>query len=317
MLDSLDSLIATAAVILGLSLIVQAIQQIIKQTLDLKSTYMRAQLLALFGKVAPVSRLRANLSPLGLLVKDAGASAERIVNELEAKVRGFGFPDLHLLEGLDAEKLKEILRTLPSASDADEAVRRSVQEALARVDEWFEIRKKAFQEHYERRMKYWAFGLSAVVVLAMNADIVGIMRDFTADRAMRNVVVAAVPSLTSTTDTQAVNRVAPQTDEERGKAIQEQVQVIQGLVADRAFQLMRWNTPTGDRLESFGDFWVAAADNWLGWLAMTMLVSLGAPFWYDALKAVMGIKDRLKGSSEAQAATVTPRGARSQVEIIG
>ena len=32
----------------------------------------------------------------------------------------------------------------------------------------------------------------------------------------------------------------------------------------------------------------------LGWLGMTLLVSLGAPFWYDILKTVMGIKDKLK-----------------------
>jgi len=37
--------------------------------------------------------------------------------------------------------------------------------------------------------------------------------------------------------------------------------------------------------------WIRAI---LGWLAMTLLVSLGAPFWYDFLKTVMGIKERMK-----------------------
>jgi hypothetical protein len=45
----------------------------------------------------------------------------------------------------------------------------------------------------------------------------------------------------------------------------------------------------------YGDRWyVIWPTAILGWLAMTLLVSLGAPFWYDLLKTLMGIKDYLK-----------------------
>ena len=49
MFSDFDPLIATGAVVLGLSMIVQAAQQILKQWLDVKSVYMECQLLAMFN----------------------------------------------------------------------------------------------------------------------------------------------------------------------------------------------------------------------------------------------------------------------------
>jgi hypothetical protein len=55
MLDTLDAIIATAAVALGLGSIALADQQIIKQWLDLKSNYMRFQLLSMFNSAQSMS----------------------------------------------------------------------------------------------------------------------------------------------------------------------------------------------------------------------------------------------------------------------
>jgi hypothetical protein len=35
-----------------------------------------------------------------------------------------------------------------------------------------------------------------------------------------------------------------------------------------------------------------------GWLGMILLVSLGAPFWYDLLKALFGVKNLLQKKRE-------------------
>jgi hypothetical protein len=314
MLESVDTLIATAIVILGLSLVVQALQQIVKQTLDLKSTYMRAELLALFGQPKPVSRLMANLLPVTRLSKDAGAFADRVVGELESTLRGFGFPDLHLVERMDARRFSEVLMALPVA--ADMSARADVIEALDQVDRWFETTKQAFQEHYERRMKYWAFVISAAVVVVMNASIIGIVRDFNGSRVVRAAVVAAAPRLMALAD-------SPTSEPMPGGAgaaasglalpgamrAGDGARMIETIVAGQSFALLRWNTPSGDRLETVGDFIGAAARNWLGWLTMTLLVSLGAPFWYDVLKMIMGLKNRSIAAGESRdgtSAAVTP-----------
>lgn len=58
MLETLDVISVTVAVILRLSLTVQAIQRILKQFFDLKSSYMRTELLALLsGPSTPKPKL--------------------------------------------------------------------------------------------------------------------------------------------------------------------------------------------------------------------------------------------------------------------
>ena len=36
----------------------------------------------------------------------------------------------------------------------------------------------------------------------------------------------------------------------------------------------------------------------LGWLIMTLLLSLGAPFWHDALESLFGVKNLLRRTNE-------------------
>ncbi|MEK7250105.1 MAG: hypothetical protein AAB209_06740, partial [Bacteroidota bacterium] len=75
--------------------------------------------------------------------------------------------------------------------------------------------------------------------------------------------------------------------------IKENIQYIQEILDEESFQLMGWNDARLQQVrgkspvENFFHFFV-------GWLATILLVSLGAPFWFDFLKAVSGIKDRVK-----------------------
>lgn len=55
------------------------------------------------------------------------------------------------------------------------------------------------------------------------------------------------------------------------------------------------------------DFAAGAKRNWIGWFAMTLLVSLGAPFWYDFLKSMMGIKDKLKSATAKEERKKSPK----------
>lgn len=296
MLEILDVIISTVAVILGLSLIVQAIQQIFKQAFDLKSKYMRTELLALFDEPKKVSSLLNNFQTTGRLSRNASDFSKRIVTELEDKLRSFGFTDLHLLEEIELKKVKEILKEIPLAKD--KTLEDKFNDALEQVDRWFDISKRAFQEHYERRMKYWAFIISAVVVIATNANIVEIFRELNQNKQMREGIVAAAPALIS----QAVQiNISPEiqlTDAQRDSMIKSKARIIQDLASEKSFGLIRWNTSTGDviSLNTFHtDFISAAGKNIVGWLIMTLLVSLGSPFWYDILKTIMGVKNKLKG----------------------
>ncbi len=313
MLEILDAVIATAAVVLGLSLIVQAIQQIFKQVFDLKSSYMRAELLALFldDREAKKSFKRSflnNFFPYRFIARNADPTAKRIVEELEQRMSTFGIKDLHLIEDFDAGKLKAIVSSMPIALDENPTIKAKFEDALRQIDLWLDICKKAFQEHYERRMKLWAFMLSAIVVVALNANVFDIYKEFSSNKPVRETAIAMgkrfvstprdsllMPATTTRKDTTVVALYDSTT-------IKNQLDIIQSIVDEKSFQLMGWTQVKIDkyRKELGGPkpWYRTIAPILLGWFGMTLLVSLGAPFWYDFLKTVMGVKDKLKGASK-------------------
>ena len=302
MLDILDALLATAAVILGLSLIVQAIQQIIKQWLDLKSNYMRVQLLAMFDSPAVDKMFRFNgLWNVRALAQRASTTAQTVVTQLENIMRTFGYRNLDVLETMNTDKLKEIVRSIqwPDTSI-------NVDEIQRDISIWFEIAKRGFQDLYERRMKLWAFLISAVVVIVMNANLFDVYKEFTTNKPLRDAAIAWMDKTVSQPRDSVIVIVKPgkvdsvnvikKSDEQIAKEIKENFAYVQSSVREQGFQLFRWTKPYREIL--FHAEYPVWIKNWiktlLGWLAMTLLVSLGAPFWYDTLKAVMGIKDALK-----------------------
>ena len=294
MFETLDAILATAAVVLGLSLIVQSIQQIVKQFFDLKSVYMRAQLLALFSRPSQPQPQLTNWKSFSGMAKGADDFAKRIVAELEARLSTFGFTNLHLIEEVDLPKFKEILGSLPSAGDP--SLKHEFDRIIGGLDRWFDLSKRAFQDHYERRMKPWAVAISAVVVLGLNANLLDIYKEFSRDKTLRGAGVAIAQQYVVSPRERfefKLDTVTTRTNEETIRSIRAQVDSINAILDNKTFQLWRWeNTSIG---QSLNDHFLRSM---IGWLAMILLVSLGAPFWYDFLKAVTGLKDRAKGAKQ-------------------
>lgn len=307
MFETLDAILATAAIILGLSLVVQAIQQFAKQFFDLKSTYMRAVLLAQFKKLDPrgsekltslEQNVAVNWTSFTTLAKSAGSFAEEVVNELESKLNTFGFRDLHLIESLDVRKFKEITEGLSSIEKLPAEHRDRI---MKEIDRWFDISKQAFQEHYARRMKPWAFFIGAAVVVALNANLFDIYKEFARNKTLRASGVALSQQFLAVQKEELVGRFSESpdgatvmSDSMRIEQMKQKVAHVQSLLDEQAFQVLRWSEPRVAAMKETFTFWNYLSMI-LGWFATTLLVSLGAPFWYDFLKGVTGWKEKLKG----------------------
>lgn len=180
-----------------------------------------------------------------------------------------------------------------------EKVKEAIEKAKQDVENWYDLTLKAFQDHYERRMKMWSYVLSLVVVVGLNASLFDIYREFSNNRPLRESAIALGSKLTSMPrDSVIIRQAAAKTDttviaksaEELKKEIKKNLDDIKAMLDDQSFQLMRWgksSTPIS---------WLTV----LGWLPMALLVGLGAPFWYDFLKTIMGIKDKLKNKRESK-----------------
>ncbi|MDI6767641.1 MAG: hypothetical protein QME52_12540 [Bacteroidota bacterium] len=313
MLEILDGIIATGAVVLALSLIVQAIQQIMKQFFNLKSSYMERELVMMFLPDAVIkdfvkqwAGIAERLTPDWKIFKSIGGKERQIVDELKVKLRSIGYKDLEVLEKITVEQMQNIIGNLTMFSEMDEKSDNSLKKALSNVKTWFEITKQAFQEHYERKMKVWALGISTVVVLSLNANLFEIYSDFSQNKILRDAAVAWIEKVTSQHRDSIITYrmedkpdsivIKQKSDTALAADIRKNISEIQAMVNTNSFQIMRWNKFEGCRscdLTCFGYL----LKIFLGLLAMILLVSLGAPFWYDLLKTIMNLKNKLKEDS--------------------
>jgi hypothetical protein len=322
MLEILDSLIATITVVLVLSLIVQAIQQIIKQAWSFKSSYMEKELYAMFRQSsdapkkghAPNFLIRSIKWIYDVVVPTSmkfriqnmkETETGKIVDAIKEKVAGLGYDDLSLLETLSVEEVKKIVGSL----DFDAQKLESLKDEVAN---WYDLTLKAFQDHYERKMKAWSYVLSFIVVIWLDANVFEIHKEFSSNKVLRDSAVKMAERLTSIPRDSLIvvnkkgskDSLSLKIDTLAAQVVERQIARIDSLVNNGSFQIMRWNAAKGDSmrsrpllgkqiLPSTDDLGRAAKRNLFGWLAMTLLVGLGAPFWYDFLKTVMGIKNTL------------------------
>lgn len=340
MFEILDSMIATVTVVLVISLLVQAIQQIVKQLLNMKAKYMERELFALFAHV----EYKPRLVPIKLQFQQLAKQhphVKELVDTIARRLSGVGYNDIALLEGMRKEEFFDIAADVFDTGDLEttdmktlslpeqQAVKEKIaflQQARADVERWYDATMKSFQDHYERRMKFWAFVLSAIVVVWLNANLFEIYREFSTNKVLRETAVRLGERFASTPRDSLIVMSTPSgeqvptyiADSAAFALIGSHIKRIDSLVNAQSFTMMRWNSPTGTLLPtSVATLWEAITRNFFGWIAMTLLVGLGAPFWYDVLRTLVGVKERLRarssgGSSDEparvvhQSAVVTP-----------
>lgn len=306
MSGTLDPILATAAVVLGLALVVQGVQQIFKQWLDLKSAYMRIQLLAMFDStVRAKERTYHGIAPVTAMEKGADPLADAAVRGIEAAVRTFGYKDLEHLVHLSADDLKGLIHAIdwtriPGAG----AVMEEMGTLTAATDRWFDMAKTGFQDMYERRMKVWSFFTSLAVVIALNADLFAVYHEFTVNGPLRDAAVAWAGRSVQVPQ-EGADTSSGVTETGKAESILAELDSLQSLIGGEQFGAIGWRAGSFSPPGSKG--WVG---EWVmhvaGWFCMTILVSLGAPFWYDLLKTVLGIKQRVAGCGRESPCTAAP-----------
>ena len=317
MFDLLDSLIATITVVLILSLIVQSIQQIAKQLLNMKSKFMERELFAMFahaGYKRSIIPVKFQFSKLA----DRFPDIREFVGKISERMHSVGYDDLSILESLKRDDFMKLVGDLvdtgemeatdPTTITADERNRieekiKFLQKIRWDVEQWYDVTIKAFQDHYERRMKMWAFGMGALVVIWLNQNIFDVYKEFSHNKVLTATVVKMgeklVEGKTDSSGGVPVSKGATL----QGDTIRAELKKIGALIDNSSFNLRRWDReiPFPRNPSCFCAYtqwlWDVVSRNLFGWIGMTLLVGLGAPFWYDLLKTLVGVKEKLRGGS--------------------
>jgi hypothetical protein len=283
-LKAVDTIIAMVIVLLVLSLIVQSIQSLVKKFLKIKSRSIIGSLDDLFEYVdtqALVSKAPAEL-------------VEKIKGEFKkiGRVSNFSRP---VVESISKADLVKILEKVESQQVAQEA------------GKWFDTVMQGFEERYTRHMKTIAICISILVVILLNANFFQVYPNISNSDVMRNAVLQKRDLVQQQLKVQSSADLATANNAEALKAELTQLQTALDEAPGLGFKPL---TPMQlyDFLAGKGVWDGVAFSNRFahglkvlgGFAIMVMLLSVGAPFWQDALESLFGIKNLLRKKSDTQ-----------------
>ena len=161
------------------------------------------------------------------------------------------------IQGLPDGDVKKALLALTQTAGQDLA------QAETNIKAWFEDSMDRVSGWYKRTVQIWTLAIALALALALNADTLRIGKDLWQDTAVRSAIVA-----------QAHARVAKDSGATAGLTVEEQKALG---------QLLGWEKKKPDCWWTWGTWG-------FGVLLTTAAVSLGAPFWFDALKRFVNLR---------------------------
>lgn len=165
---------------------------------------------------------------------------------------------------------------------------------LDTLESWFDTVMQGFEERYARNMRTWSFVIGLGVAIAMNANIVQVYQRFSSDDIERQRVIARGTAIQDQY-TKQISGTASDTDVIKNMQTElEKNAKSYNALGFTPMTLETWDTIWGNRWTP--DFWKTL----MGWLVMAFLLSLGAPFWHDALGSLFGVKNLLQQKTDTQ-----------------
>jgi len=239
------------------------------------------------------SKIEENLAAARAAATPAGARPTAESSLADASV-----PTLQKLTG-DFNSVAQAITNLRTEFDSAIAPLRG---KLREVESWFDTVMQSFDERYARGMKTWAIVISLAVVVALNANFFTIYQKISTNEVARNSLLQSQTKLNQLKEDAAKDKPAEAKsldgiiNETRGRLDQETA-----AYAAFGFQPLSWSQVSN---------WIHGAGSWAwfrhtteiaaGWMLMTLLLSVGAPFWEDALESLFGLKSLLRTGSETK-----------------
>lgn len=262
---------------------------------------------------------------LGDALKILGEIQQKVAADLAAadKSRADGNPPAPgVTEGLTAlsAALAGIARALTNLSAGLDAAITPLRTKLGEVETWYDAVMQSFEERYTRGMKTWAIVISFLVVAYLNANVFSIYKNISANTVLRSQLVQMGDNLNKAKNQPPANPApanpAPANADGTGnqsdqliKEIKDDLDSIQNQMNSYksfGFDPLTWQKVSA-RLHP--GYWFSAGGGGRftedlktlgGWIVMTFLLSVGAPFWQDTLESLFGVKNLLRKKSDTK-----------------
>lgn len=152
-----------------------------------------------------------------------------------------------------------------------------------KLEEWFgEVMDRA-SGAYKRNSQRWLVGIGLALAVIFNADVINIYHNLSVNSALRDVVADAA---TTFVNTQPVP-TAPNLDNPDIAAARQKIgQLVNENIATIASPLgLGWDNVDWSQVN--GKWWLYKI---IGWITTALGISLGATFWFEALKKLVSLR---------------------------
>jgi hypothetical protein len=202
-----------------------------------------------------------------------------------------------------AAKLADLHRKLDSALAPLSA-------KLTQVEASYDSVTLSLKERYARSMKTWAMVISFAVAVVLNANFFTVYTNIATSDAKRNLILQSRDQIEKLYNQQA-NQASPAPAP--NKMVQDWFQAARGQIDENAdiysgfgFKPLGWSQITWwwSTLTTVQGWWRWRVHHdvqvLLGWTLMAFVLSVGAPFWEDALESLLGLKNVLRNKSQSE-----------------
>jgi hypothetical protein len=191
-----------------------------------------------------------------------------------------------LAENAATEKVgKPLVSMMAMAGNDAEKLQKS-------VEAWYNSGMDRVSGWYKYRTQWILFWVGLVLAVSMNADTIGIVRQLSKDSTLRQSIVAAAQA---TRDPMSSKDSAGEPIDKRIKAAKNSFDEISDLGVPIGWPQGDPTAKTpGEKIAKCFDWITGRPSMLLGWLLSAIAISLGAPFWFDALNRIMVVRSTVK-----------------------
>ncbi|MFN8669877.1 MAG: hypothetical protein U0164_22030 [Gemmatimonadaceae bacterium] len=197
-----------------------------------------------------------------------------------------------LRTGVDLVGSPHVRRALLIALDSANG---DLAQAKVNIERWFDRSMDRVSGWYKRRTHYWLLLIGAMTTLVLNVNTIAIAQHLARSKAARELVVGRAASIVAdrlTVESAMRDGSPPSTIDEAKATLTARLAALQSL-----------DLPIGwEHLPPVGNAPVTwFLEQVVGLLLTALAITLGAPFWFDALNRVMQIKTTGTAGREALA----------------
>jgi hypothetical protein len=295
-LEHLDTLIAFATVMLGVSLLITTLTQMVSAFLGLRGTNLRWGLKALIENIYPDSRKHAH---------DIAEAVLRhpLISDSSLSIIRQKVPLLQRWQLANHVTVAEFVRILEritvqtGAGDLKTAMHNIVQQAQPQAGAnapavpgvaeefqfWFETAMGRTAQRFRLHMRVWTILFAVALCLALHLDSLQLYTQLSSDAELRAGLVAASSTLSAKAQQPAQTadeKAALENLAQQAREIKSSLDATRLNLIPSPYPKPWYSTYEGRR-------------HLLGVLFTIALLSLGAPFWYNVLKSLSSLKPLL------------------------